>query len=52
MAFIKNLLADIPAEQVRSQRDFAAKVVAPPGATASKPFVAWTGRDPRLGPMP
>ena len=48
MAFTKNLLADIPAEQVRSRRVFAAEVVAPPGATASESFVAWIGRDPRL----
>jgi uncharacterized protein (TIGR03086 family) len=37
----------IPSEQMRSPRVFADAVAAPPDATRSESFIAWTGRDPR-----
>lgn len=37
----------IPSEQMRSPRVFADAVAAPPDATHSEDFIAWTGRDPR-----
>ena len=37
----------IPSEQMRRLRVFADALAAPPDATHSEDFLAWTGRDPR-----
>ena len=37
----------IPSDQVRSPRVFADALAAPPDATPTDAFIAWTGRDPR-----
>ena len=44
--FARVVLEPLPAGQVRSPRVFAAEKPAPPGATDSQAFIAWTGRDP------
>jgi hypothetical protein len=45
--FAHVIFGPIPSEQMRSPRVFADAVSAPPGATHSEDFIAWTGRDPR-----
>ncbi len=45
--FARRMLAGFPDEQIRAPSVFGAEVDAPPGATASETFLAWTGRDPR-----
>ncbi len=37
----------IPPDQMRSPRVFADALAAPPDATPTEAFIAWTGRDPR-----
>lgn len=50
--FAHAVIDPIPAGQVRSPRVFAAEVSPPPDATPTQRFIAWTGRDPRWGPVP
>jgi len=45
--FAHVIFGPIPSEQMRSPRIFGEPLAAPPGATHSEDFVAWTGRDPR-----
>ncbi len=45
--FAHQALDQIPTEQMRSSRVFAAQAELPADATASQRFLAWTGRDPR-----
>lgn len=47
MAFAHAVLDGVPAGQMRSPAVFADEVAAPPGASPTEAFVAWTGRDPR-----
>ena len=52
IAFAHSVLDAVPEEQKRSERVFAAPAVAPPGASATQEFIAWTGRDPQWSPAP
>jgi uncharacterized protein (TIGR03086 family) len=44
--FAHSVIDRAPAEQIRNTRVFGAERPAPPGATESEAFLAWTGRDP------
>jgi uncharacterized protein (TIGR03086 family) len=44
--FARSVLEPLPAGQVRNPRVFAAERPAPPGASDSQTFIAWTGRAP------
>lgn len=44
--FAHGVIDVIPAERVRNERVFGAEVPAPPNATPTQSFIAWTGRDP------
>lgn len=45
--FARIVFRPIPSNQLRSPRVFADEVAAPPDATATEAFIAWTGREPR-----
>ena len=45
--FAHVIFAPIPPERMRSPRIFGDPVAAPPDATHSEEFIAWTGREPR-----
>ncbi len=45
--FAEVIFRPIPSGQMRSPRIFAAALAAPPDATPTEAFIAWTGRDPR-----
>jgi len=47
IGFAHVIFGPIPSEQMRSPRVFADAVAAPPDATPSEDFIAWTGRDPQ-----
>ena len=48
--FARSALEPLPAGQVRNPRVFAAEKPAPAGASDSRAFLAWTGRDPDWTP--
>ena len=48
--FAHSVIDPVPAETVRNGRVFAPEQPAPPGATDSAVFLAWTGRDPAWSP--
>ena len=50
IAFAQVVFGPVPPEQVRSPRVFADAADAPPGATPTEEFIAWTGRNPRWTP--
>jgi uncharacterized protein (TIGR03086 family) len=50
LEFARGTFATIPEEMMRSGTVFAAAVEAPPGASASDQFLAWSGRDPAWQP--
>lgn len=45
--FAHDVFRPIPSHQMRSPRVFADVLAAPPDATPTEAFIAWTGRDPR-----
>ena len=50
--FARGVLEPMPAGQIRNPRVFSAERPAPPDATDSRAFIAWTGRDPDWQPAP
>jgi len=48
--FAEATFAGLPADMMRSPAIFGEALDAPPGATRSEAFLAWTGRDPRWHP--
>ena len=50
--FAHAVIDPAPAMRIRNGRVFGAEQPAPPGATESAAFLAWTGRDPAWSPEP
>jgi uncharacterized protein (TIGR03086 family) len=52
IAFAHTVIDPLPEAAVRNDRVFASPAPAPPDASPSQTFIAWTGRDPRWTPDP